>query len=43
MMAGLGVALLVRNLLSLPRWARIRAGQMEALSTEIGEIVDGRG
>jgi hypothetical protein len=42
-MAVLGVTMLARNLLSLPRWARIRAEQMEALSTEIGEIVDGRG
>jgi hypothetical protein len=43
LMAVLGVTLLARNLLSLPRWARIRAEQMEALSAEVGEIVDGRG
>ena len=42
-MGALGAMLLVRNLFSLPRWARIRAEQMEALSAEIGEIVDGRG
>lgn len=38
-----GAALLVRNVLALPRWARVRVGQMEALSAEVGEIVDGRG
>ena len=43
MMAVGGVALLVRNVLALPRWARTRAQQMEALSAEVGEIVDGRG
>lgn len=43
MMAAVGATLLVRNVLALPRWARIRAGQMEALSAEIGEIMEGRG
>jgi membrane protein insertase Oxa1/YidC/SpoIIIJ len=39
----MGVVLLVRNVLALPRWAKTRAAQMEALSAEVGEIVDGRG
>ncbi len=43
MLGVVGVALLVRNVLALPRWAKTRAAQMEALSAEVGEIVDGRG
>jgi hypothetical protein len=43
MMGAMGVVLLVRNVLALPRWAKTRASQMEALSAEVGEIVEGRG
>ncbi len=43
MIAVMGVAVLVRNVLALPRWAKTRAAQMEVLSAEVGEIVEGRG
>ncbi len=43
MIGVMGAAMLVRNVLALPRWAKTRAQQMEALSAEVGEIVEGRG
>ena len=41
-LAVLGVGLVVRNVLTLPRWAAERSRQMEQLSEVAAEIVDGR-
>lgn len=41
-LAAAGIGLLARNVLTLPRWARARAQQMEQLSEVVAEIVDGK-
>ena len=41
-LAAAGIGLLVRNVLTLPRWASERSQQMERLSEVAAEIVDGR-
>ena len=40
MLAGIGMATLASNLLRLPRWARVREGQMEHLAGRVGALLE---